>query len=130
MVGTVYIGLCLTSHNTAAVCTTQFSGLATTGGVSGQWDSLGIGAYHPGNSPDDLYLVVEDSAGKTAVVVNPDRAAVNATTWTEWKVPLSTLTGVNLAKVKKMYLGVGDRKSPAANGTGRVYLDDLRLTKP
>jgi hypothetical protein len=40
------------------------------------------------------------------------------------------LAGVNLAKVEKLYLGVGDRNAPAAGGTGRIYVDDIRVTKP
>ena len=50
------------------------------------------------------------------------------TTWTQWKVPLSSFTGVNLAKVKKLYIGVGDRKTPVKGGTGRIYIDDIRVT--
>ena len=45
-------------------------------------------------------------------------------------MPLSSFTGVNLAKVKKLYLGVGDRKNPSADGTGRLYIDDIRVAKP
>ena len=81
------------------------------------------------SSTAPLYAVVEDSAGKTAVAVHPDPAAVNAAAWTEWKIPLGSLTGVNLAKVKKLYIGVGDRNAPAADGSGRLYLDDIRVTK-
>jgi hypothetical protein len=40
------------------------------------------------------------------------------------------LAGVNLTKVKALYIGVGDPAHPAADGTGRIYLDDIRLTKP
>ena len=29
-----------------------------------------------------------------------------------------------------MYIGVGDCNSPAANGDGRIYIDDIRVTKP
>jgi hypothetical protein len=82
------------------------------------------------NGAGALYVVVEDSAGKAAVVTNSDPAAVTLMTWTEWKTPLSSLTGVNLAKVKRLYLGVGDRKAPAKGGAGRIYIDDIRLTKP
>ncbi len=77
-----------------------------------------------------MYVAVEDSAGKAATVVNPDPAAVLTTAWTEWKIPLSSFTGVNLAKVKKLSIGVGDRKTPVPNGTGRLYIDDIRVTKP
>jgi hypothetical protein len=74
-------------------------------------------------------VALEDSAGKLAVVTHPDPAAVTTATWTEWKVPLSSFTGVNATKVKKLYLGVGDRKNPVADGAGRLYLDDIRVTK-
>ncbi len=81
------------------------------------------------NGDGALYIVVEDNAGKSAVAVNADPAAVKATTWMEWKLPLSSLTGVNLAKVKRLYIGVGDRAKPVAGGAGRLYIDDIRVTK-
>jgi regulation of enolase protein 1 (concanavalin A-like superfamily) len=131
MTGTVYIGLCLTSHNASATTTATFSNITTTS-TTGAWQVAGIGTTHPGNSQDDLYVVVEDSAGKSGVATNPDPAAVLTTQWTEWKIPLSQFTsaGVSMTKVKKMYIGVGDRKAPQADGSGRVYIDDIRVTNP
>jgi hypothetical protein len=82
------------------------------------------------NGDGALYMVVEDNAGKSAVVTHADAAAVKAGTWTEWKIPLGSLTDVNLAKVKRLYIGVGDRQAPAKGGAGRIYIDDIRLTKP
>ncbi|MCL5279009.1 MAG: hypothetical protein M1376_03780 [Planctomycetes bacterium] len=124
-----YIGLCVTSHNTAATTTAELSGAATTGGVTGAWQQAWIGDDPDRtNGADKLYVAVEDSAGKVAVASDP--ALVNAGVWTEWKIPLSSLTGVNLAKVKKLYIGAGDRDNPAAGGAGRLYIDDIRLTKP
>jgi regulation of enolase protein 1 (concanavalin A-like superfamily) len=131
MAGTVYIGLCVTSHNTAATTTAQFSGAATTGGVTGAWQPVWIG-----DDPDltngaaGLYLAVEDSTGKSITLTHPDPTAANVSAWTEWKIPLNSLTGVNLARVKKLSLGVGDKKAPAAGGSGRVYIDDIRVIKP
>jgi len=83
------------------------------------------------NAVAPLYVVVEDNAAHTAVLVHPDAAAVKTTKWLEWRIPLADLSaaGVNLAKVKKLYIGVGDRKNPAAGGTGRIYVDDIRLLK-
>jgi hypothetical protein len=40
------------------------------------------------------------------------------------------LAGVNLSRVKKLYLGAGDRANPAAGGSGMLYIDDIRLAKP
>ena len=129
MSGTIYIGLCLTSHNAAATTTAAFSNIATTG-ATGSWQTAAIGANHPGNSPDDLYVVVEDSTGEFAVVTNPDPSAVLTMTWTEWKIPLTQFTGVSMSKVKRMVIGVGDRVAPQTNGGGRIYIDDIRVTQP
>ncbi len=82
------------------------------------------------NSRAPLYVALEDSAKKVAVVVHPDSAVVTATKWMEWKVPLGSFAGVNTAKVKKLYIGIGDRQNPAADGTGRIYIDDIQLAKP
>jgi hypothetical protein len=84
------------------------------------------------NVAGQLYLVVEDSTGKKATVVHPDAAIAKAAAWVEWKVPFSELTaaGVNMARVKKLYVGVGDKANPAPGGTGRLYIDDIRATKP
>jgi hypothetical protein len=82
-----------------------------------------------GNAPAQLYLAVEDASTKVGIVTYPDQAIVGAARWTQWKVPLSDFAGVNLAKVKKMYIGLGDRDAPAAGGAGRVFIDDIILTK-
>jgi len=129
LTGSVYIGLCLTSHDAALITTAAFSNI--TAGGTGQWQVVAVGDDpEPANSPQSLYLVVEDSAGKSKVITHPDAAAVNVTDWTEWKIPLGDLAGVNLAKVKKLYIGVGDRANPAADGSGRIYIDDIRVVKP
>jgi hypothetical protein len=99
----------------------------TVGGVSD------MALYFRGaatNGAGALYMAVEDNSGQVAVATNPTATAVTAAAWTQWKIPLSSLTGVNLAKVKKFYLGVGDRKNPAKGGAGRLYIDDIQVIKP
>ena len=113
----VYIGLAVTSHYPGAYSTAEFSNVAMTGNVTGSWQVAAIGAdRQPGNSPDKLYVVVEDSAGKAATVTDP--ALVNAAAWTEWKIPLSSFGVASRGKVKNLYIGVGDKTSPAAGGSG------------
>ena len=80
------------------------------------------------NGAGKLYLAIEDNAGKVGVATSD--AALTTMTWTEWKVALSSVTGVNLATVKKLYIGVGDRQTPVAGGAGRLYIDDIRVTRP
>jgi len=80
------------------------------------------------NDPDVFYVALQDSTDNMAVVWDPDPMVTNTTTWTEWKTDLSNFTGVDMAKVKKMYIGVGDRNNPQP-GAGRIYIDDICLTK-
>jgi hypothetical protein len=130
MTGSICIGLCVTSHNAAATTTAQFTGAATTGNVTGQWQAADVGIDHPGNSPQGLYVTLEDSTGQAATIANPDPAAALATEWTEWKIPLRDFAGVNLTKVKRVYIGVGDKTNPQPDGRGRIFIDDIRLTRP
>ena len=133
MIGTVYIGLVVCSHSPGVAAVAEFSNVQTSGGVSGPWQVAEIGTDHPANDRDDMYVVVEDSAGRSKAVVHPDPDAVLTTGWMEWKIPLTEFTdaGVNLALVKKMYIGVGNRTAPSQNGAGVLYIDDIRVgTKP
>ncbi|MCU0916153.1 MAG: discoidin domain-containing protein, partial [Planctomycetes bacterium] len=126
----IYVGLCLTSHNVAAYSTAEFSNVATTGTVTGAWQSLSIGVTQRANDPAPLYVVVEDKAGKKQTVIHPDPAAAATAAWTEWRIPLSDLATVNLAAVKKLTLGVGDKASPKAGGGGILYIDDIGFGHP
>jgi hypothetical protein len=81
------------------------------------------------NTTDQVYVALEDKAGKISVVVNPDATLLTKTEWTEWKIPLAGFAGVDAAAVKKMYVGVGNRTAPKAAGNGTVYIDDIRVVK-
>src|SRR5574340_1735030 len=74
-----------------------------------------------------MYVTITDSAGKSVTLAHPDPTRANLNAWTEWRIPFSSLTGVNLAKVKKLTIGVGDRASPKAGGTGMLYVDDVQF---
>jgi regulation of enolase protein 1 (concanavalin A-like superfamily) len=128
MTANVYIGLCVTSHNPAAYSTAEFSNVSTTG--TGAWQNVSIGIAQRSNGIAPLYLTVEDKAGKTKTVINPDAAAVTKGAWTEWKIPLADLAGVNLAAVKNLTVGVGDSASPKPGAAGMLYLDDIQFGKP
>jgi len=128
MTANVYIGLCVTSHNPAAYSTAEFSNVSTTG--TGSWQNASVGVAQRSNGIAPLYLTVEDKAGKKKTVVNPDAGAVTKGVWTEWKIPLSDLSSVNLAAVKKLTIGVGDSASPTPGAAGMLYLDDIQFGKP
>jgi hypothetical protein len=133
MAANVYVGLAVTSHAAGAVCGGRFSSVATTGSVSGAWQTQDMGVAQPtgGNSPETFYVAVEDSSGKSKLVSHPDPAAIAAGIWQQWDIPLSQFSsaGVNLASVRKMVVGVGDRTTPRPGSAGKVCVDDIRLTR-
>ncbi|HPC95841.1 MAG TPA: discoidin domain-containing protein, partial [Sedimentisphaerales bacterium] len=131
MAANVYIGLAVCSHDGAIVTAAEFSNLSTTGNVTGAWQTAEIGVAQPkGNAADTMYVRIEDSAGKSATVVNADGAVTVRATWQEWMIPYSALSGVNLGRVEKMVIGVGSKTSPKAGGTGTVYIDDIGYGHP
>jgi hypothetical protein len=127
MSSSVYIGLALTSHDAAATCQAVFSGVQTTGTVTGQWQSQDIGISS--NSAEIMYVAVGNSTGDPAIVYHDDPAATQIDTWTEWIIDLNQLAdlGVNLADVDNISIGIGDRNNPQPGGSGTVYIDDIRL---
>ena len=128
----VFIGLALTSHDANISTGAQFSELATTGSVTGQWRTADVGVAQPtgGNVPESLYVAVEDSTGHVAVVINPNAAATALSGWQEWLIPLSEFGGVNLGSVRMLYIGVGDRSNPTTGNTGLIFVDDIGVGHP
>ncbi|MCJ7655895.1 MAG: hypothetical protein MUO97_11485 [Dehalococcoidia bacterium] len=122
----VYVGLCLTSSNVNAICTAEFSDVTNPG--TGDWKSQDIGLAV--NAPEQLYVALQDSAGQSAVVKHSNPAATTITTYTEWNIPLTEFTGVNLQSIKKLSIGVGDRDNPQRGGAGDLYIDDIVLRLP
>ena len=82
------------------------------------------------NSPQTLYIVLEDNTGHTATVRSEEPEAVLATEWQQWVIPYSDLAGVNLSRVTTMYIGIGNRTNPTAGGTGVIYVDDVAFGRP
>ena len=130
MTDPVLIGLAVCSHDAALTTVAEISNVSTTGTVTGSWQAVAIGMAMPTNGAAPLYLTVQDKAGKTKTVVNPNPSASATAAWTQWKIPLSDLTGVSLTTVQKITLGVGDKASPKAGAAGMLYFDDIGYGHP
>jgi hypothetical protein len=127
----VYIGLALTAHDAAKTCQAVFSNVTTTGTVTGQWANQDIGILS--NDAEPLYVAVSNSAGNPAIVVHDNPAAAQVDTWTEWIIPLQTFAnqGIVLTNVDKIAIGLGTKGNVTApGGSGKVYIDDIRLYRP
>ncbi len=81
------------------------------------------------NAAERMYVSIN---GK-APVYNTNANAAQLTSYTEWVIPLSTFTaqGVSLANVTSITVGLGTPgNTTVAGGTGTVYVDDIRLSRP
>jgi len=85
---------------------------------------------NPDNTAETLYVAVEDSSGQIAVATYPDADAVLTGTWQEWTIPLSEFDGVDMTRVSTLHIGLGDRSSPQAGGTGLIYIDEIGVGHP
>jgi hypothetical protein len=78
------------------------------------------------NVPDSLYIKVKDSTGHVETEENPDPSILTNTEWTEWAIPVSDFTTVNLAAVTEMTIGVGSLSTAKAS-TGTLFVDDITV---
>jgi len=128
MSSSVFVGLALTSHNTALTCEAVFSNVTITGTVGQQWMNQDIGIV--GNDSEPLYVALSDAAGTSAVVYHDDENAATIDTWTEWVIPLQAFAdqGLNLADVDRIAIGLGTQGNMTIpGGSGKMFFDDIRL---
>jgi len=80
------------------------------------------------NSAERMYVALNG----TAAVYHDDPAVTKLTGWNEWVIDLQAFAdqGVNLTSVNTITIGIGTKGSPAAGGSGQMYFDDIRLTRP
>ena len=128
----VYIGLAVSAHDTEAVCEATFSNVTVTGnaspGLFTESQDVGIGS----NSPEPLYLRLEDDAGTPGTVYHEDGPdAVLTTDWQLWAISLEDFQaeGVDVTAVKKIAIGVGDKDNPQLGGTGMLLVDDIQVVR-
>jgi hypothetical protein len=85
---------------------------------------------------DKMYVAVESTNGKMAIVWNEDPNTQQKTGWQEWNILLSDfneINDVNVASVKYLYIGFGVRCDPESGvrglpgGEGKVVFDNIRL---
>jgi len=84
------------------------------------------------NDAAPVYVALEDASRKVHAVTHPDTALATSLPWVRWPIPFSEFAdaGVNMTRIKTLYIGVGDRENPQADGSGRIYIDDISLMKP
>jgi hypothetical protein len=77
------------------------------------------------NAAERMYIALNGSA----VVYHVDPKASQISIWTGWNTSLKAFAdqGVNLTNVNTIAIGFGNKASPGAGGSGKMYFDDIRL---
>ena len=126
----MYVGLALTAHGGEETGEAQFSSVQISGTVSPEWANQDIGILS--NDPEPMYVALADGGGMVATAYNEDPNATQVGTWMEWNIDLKHFSdqGVNLTDVDRLSVGFGNRDNPQPGGSGKMFLDDIRLTPP
>jgi len=78
-----------------------------------------------------LYVGLEDTDGTLVTIAHPDPNLLTEPWWHNWYVKLSDFTdkngGLDLENIVRIYLGFGDKDSPASGGSGVLFFDDIQL---
>ena len=76
-----------------------------------------------------MYVKLEDTFGTSYKVVHPYKSAVESESWYEWTIDLKDFSGVKLANIKKITIGVGDGSNSGQSGVtvDMIYIDDITL---
>ena len=84
------------------------------------------------NQPTRLYVVVEDASRNAGTAVYAEPAFTSTAKWIEWRIPFSEFAaaGVNMARVKKLSIGLGDKSDPKPGSAGMIFIDDIRAITP
>lgn len=89
------------------------------------------------NAADQLYIKIGDGTNEAVQIYGdfndfdgttgqPNVNAIQEDKWHEWNIDMSRFTGVNLASVLTITIGVG-KQTPVTGGNGTIYIDDIRL---
>jgi len=81
------------------------------------------------NVEQPMFIRLEDAAGKTATVPHPYTYAVRSDPWQQWDIALEQFSGVNMAAIKKITIGVGNgtNSGQVLEDRDSIYIDNIRL---
>jgi hypothetical protein len=124
----MYIGLAVTSHNPSVACEARFSNVTSSG--TGPWTDQDIGLTS--NQAAPMYVAISNKNGTRGMVRHSEPNATLISTWTEWNIDLKDFSdrGVELTDVNSITIGIGDPISAQTGGSGKMYIDDIRLYRP
>jgi len=85
----------------------------------------------PDNDAQPIYLVLKDVLGSEKGVPQGNPEATLVLEYEQWVIPMSDLSGLDLAQIESMTIGAGDPDSAQPSGAkGKVYIDNIVVSTP
>jgi hypothetical protein len=86
----------------------------------------------PCNVSEQMYVRLQDDSGRAAQIMHDDPNAVQINAWRVWQIELQDFVdsnGVDLAKIKQVTIGLGDKVDSGQLPEDRdtMYFDDIKL---
>ena len=75
---------------------------------------------------DDIYVELSDNSATRTLRVT-DLTVTQAVHWTEVRLPLADFTGLDIAHITGITLGIGPESPSSPGGTGTVGFDEVRI---
>jgi hypothetical protein len=99
--------------------------------TKGSPDNLSL--HFRGNSDNDaqpIYVVLTDKSNGRKVMVHENPEATLVLDYEEWIIPIDDLSGLDLANIETMTIGVGDPDTSQPSGAkGTLYVDNILVSK-
>jgi hypothetical protein len=134
---TVYQGnqsLKLNYNNSNTYSEAVYTYVGTSNWTANQVKSLSFAVHGlADNIGDLLYTAIEDSNGTLSQVVtySNDPCSIVQTKYSPWllfNIDLADFgTSVDLTKIKKVRIGVGNRSNPTTTASGTIHIDSIKL---
>ncbi|MBN1392051.1 MAG: LamG domain-containing protein [Sedimentisphaerales bacterium] len=99
--------------------------------VDSDWSDAGaLSIWFYGNAGNDpcepMYVKLTDGSSNDAnVYYDGAMSDIRKEEWQEWVIDMSLFSGVNLANISQITIGIGDGSQAANDGT--IYIDDIAL---
>jgi hypothetical protein len=100
-------------------------------GVDPDWSAAkALSIWFYGDADNDpcepMYVKLTDGASASDTVeYNGAKADIKKEEWQEWAIDLSLFSGINMANISKITIGIGDGSQAANDGV--IYIDDIAL---
>jgi len=110
-------------------------------GIGSNWTIGGVKALSlmfygtTDNALESMWVKLTDTSNNSFKVLygtgpGESLAHMEEMSWHEWDIALADFTGVDLASIKSMAIGVGDEGTAIPGGSGTLYFDEIRLYAP